>query len=396
MQKIAKWNWLRIIRDWKTRILLLLFLVFFGSFSLLYRQQNVTFPVLEMSEEYEDERQIYRLIPREDFEGELGQEVQGRLGSNSVALGVNRYILSRRAGNEISGIELLPDFIENGRTLVENNLFLHEATAFNSHDLLVDEYLPPLNEVEEQARFYDALEESGLDIEWNPFSAAQMVKTSVDLLTGITLFLLIAILAADHFTKDQEQNWSATHGWPIPWKTQWRLRSGYLWGLFWLVILLGSVVSYFISLQIETSGSFIYPVAIFQQGVVQYIPLWQYLLITLALSMVLSYVLFLITTGFSWIFRNFYLTIILTSMLFILPQIWNVVPAFSSWQPSLYLNIFGVLQGTTAAATGLSGVVWWKGFIVYGGMILGLEVIYNKVFSYIPSATSGLQRRVQT
>src|SRR5699024_1769629 len=105
----------------------------------------------------------------------------------------------------------------------------------------------------------------------------------------------------------------------------------------------------------ETSGSFMYPVAIFQQGVVQYIPLWQYLLITLALSMVLSYVLFLITTGFSWIFRNFYLTIILTSMLFILPQICNVVPAFSSWQPSLYLNIFGVLQGTTAAATGLSG-----------------------------------------
>ena len=46
MQKIAKWNWLRIIRDWKTRILLLLFLVFFGSFSLLYRQQNVTFQSL--------------------------------------------------------------------------------------------------------------------------------------------------------------------------------------------------------------------------------------------------------------------------------------------------------------------------------------------------------------
>lgn len=233
MQKIAKWNWLRIIRDWKTRILLLLFLVFFGSFSLLYRQQNVTFPVLEMSEEYEDERQIYRLIPRDDFQGELGQEVQARLGSNSVALGVNRYILSRRAGNEIEGFDILPDFIENGRTLVDNNLFLHQATEFESHQLLVDEYLPPLSEVEEQARFYDALEESNLDIEWNPFSAAQVVKTSVEILTGVTLFLLIALLASDHFTKDHEQNWSATHGWPIPWKTQWRLRSFYLWGLFW-------------------------------------------------------------------------------------------------------------------------------------------------------------------
>ncbi len=395
MQKIAKWNGLRIIRDWKTRILLLLFFVFFGSFSLLYRQQNVTFPVLEMSEEYEDERQIYRLIPRDHFQDELGQTVQDRLGSNSVALGVNRYILSRRAGNEISGIELLPDFIENGRTLVENNLFLHHATEFASHDLLVDEYLPPLDQVEEQARFYDALEESGLDIEWNPFSAAQMVKTGVELLTGITLFLLIALLAADHFTKDHEQNWSATHGWPIPWKTQWRLRSSFLWGLFWMVVLLGSIISYLISRQIETPGSFTYPVALFQGGIVQYIPLWQYLLIALGLSLVLSYVLFLMVTGFSWVFRNIYFTLILSIALFFLPHIWSILPAFSSWQPSLYLNILGVLQGTTAVTTGLSGVVWWKGFIVYGVMILGLEGIFKTIFSTIPSATAGLQRRVQ-
>lgn len=395
MQKIAKWNWLRIIRDWKTRILLLLFLVFFGSFSLLYRQQNVTFPVLEMSEEYEDERQIYRLIPKDDFEGELGQEIQGRLGSNSVALGVNRYILSRRAGNEISGIDLLPDFIENGRTLVENNLYLHNATDFPSHDLLVDEYLPPLEEVEEQGRFYDALEASGLDIEWNPFSAPQMAKTSVELLTGITLFLLIAILAADHFTKDQEQNWSATQGWPIPWKKQWVLRSFYLWALFWAAILIGSVVSYLVSLQIETAGSFNYPVAIYHQGAVQYIALWQYVILAGALAMVLSLVLFLITTGLSWIFRNFYLTILLVSGLFLVPQIWHFLPAFSSWQPSLYLNILGVLDGSTAASTGLSGVVWWKGLIIYLVMLLILNGIFGKVFSYIPTATSGLQRREQ-
>lgn len=395
MRKIAKWNWLRIIRDWKTRILLLLFLVFFGSFSLLYRQQNVTFPVLEMSEEYEDERQIYRLIPRDDFEGEQGQEIQKRLGSNSVALGVNRYILSRRAGNEISGIDLLPDFIENGRTLVENNLYLHNAVDFPSHDLLVEEYLPPLEEVEEQARFYDALEDSGLDIEWNPFSAPQMAKTSIELLMGITLFLLIAILAADHFTKDQEQNWSATQGWPIPWKKQWHLRSVYLWGLFWTVVLLGSVVSYFISLQIETVGSFNYPVAIYYQSGVQYIVLWQYLLLALFLTLGLSLVLFLITTGLSWIFRNFYLTILLISGLFLVPQIWNFIPAFSSWQPSLYFNLLGVLDGSTAAITGLSGVVWWKAPIVYLVMVLILNGIFGKVFSYIPSPTSGLQRRVQ-
>lgn len=395
MQKIAKWNWLRIIRDWKTRILLLLFLVFFGSFSLLYRQQNVTFPVLEMSEEYEDERQIYRLIPNSHFEGELGQEVQNRLGSNSVALGVNRYILSRQSGNEIEGIEFLPDYIESGRTLTENNLFLHHAVDFESHDLLVEEYLPSLEEVEEQERFYDALEASGLDIEWNPFSAAQMTKTGVELLTGITLFLLIAILAADHFTKDQQQNWSATQGWPIPWKTQWRLRSFYLWGLFWSAITVGGLVSYFISLQFETSGSFHYPVAIYHQGAIYYIAMWQYLMIAIMLSLLLSLVLLRLTTGLSWIFNNFYLTILFVISLFLLPQIWNFIPAFSSWQPSLYLNILSVLDGSAAANTGLGGITWGKATFIYMVMLFVLEVVFSKVFSYIPSQTAGLQRREQ-
>lgn len=395
MKKITKWNWLRIIRDWKTRILLLLFLVFFGSFSLLYRQQNVTFPQSEMREEYQDERAIYRLIPKNHFEDELGQEVQKRLGSNSVALGMNRYILGQRKGNKIEGLDLLPDYIQSGRTLVENNLFLYEATDFESYDLLVEEYLPPLEEVEEQGRFFDELEASSLDIEWNPFSAAQMSKTSVELLTGLLLFVLVALFAADHFSKDQENNWSVTQGIPIPWQTQWRLRSLYLWGLFSVVVLIGQIMSCFISLQIETPGSFHYPVSIYHQGIIDYIPLWQYLIIISLLIMALTYVLIRVTTGLSWIFRNIYLTIILVSGLFFLPQIWQFLPAFSSWQPSLYLNILAVLQGTTAANTGLTGVVWYKGFIVYAIMILLLELTFKKVFSYIPTTTAGLQRREQ-
>lgn len=205
MKKIAKWNMLRMMRDWKTRVLTLLFFVFFASFSLLYRQQNVTFPAVEMSEEYHDERQIYRLIPKSHFETDLGQEVQAALGSNSVSLGVNRYILNKRQGNSIQGLELLPDYIESGRQIVENNLFLHEATAFESYDLLTELYLPPLEEVKEEERFYDALEKSGLDIEWNPYSATQMLKVELELLAGISLFLFIAILAADQFSRDQEK-----------------------------------------------------------------------------------------------------------------------------------------------------------------------------------------------
>ncbi len=381
------------MRDWKTRVLVLLFFIFFASFSLLYRQQNVTFPAVEMSEEYQDERQVYRLIPQSHFETDLGQEVQAALGSNSVSLGVNRYILSQQQGNRIQGMELLPDYIGNGRTIVGNNLFLHDAKDFESYDLLTEIYLPPLAAVEQEERFYDALEKSGLDIEWNPYSATQMVKVELELLAGIGLFIFIAILGADQFSRDQERNWSLTQGLPIPWKTQWRLRTVILSGLFWLTFIVGTVISYLISLTIETGGSFNYPTAVFQNGQIEYIPLWQYLLISALLSFVLSYVLVLITTGLSWIFKNIYITILIVSSLFALPQIWTFIPAFSSWQPSLYLNIFEVIQGTTARNVGLNGIVWWKGLFAYGVLIIILELIFDQVFSYIPTKTAGLQRR---
>ena len=159
MKKIADWSGLRILRDWKVRALLLFFIAFFGSFSLMYRQQVQTFPYEDMKEEYVDEQQIYRLIPHSHFDSELGREVQQVLGSNSVSLGINHYILKHREGRTIEGASLLPNYAENGRKIVENNRFLYETTDFESHDLLVQEYLPSIESIEQQERFYEALEE---------------------------------------------------------------------------------------------------------------------------------------------------------------------------------------------------------------------------------------------
>lgn len=394
MRKIANWASLRILRDWKIRSLLLLFLLFFGSFSLFYRQQNLTFPESEMEEEYQDEREIYRLIPQSHFESELGQEVQRTLGSNSVALGVNAYILKQREGNKVGGIVDLPDYIENGQEIVENNMFLHEAKDFESHDLLLREYLPALEEVEQQERFYDALLENDLEVEWNYFSAAQILKVEVELLAGFLLFLLIAIFASDHFTKDQVNHWSVTHGIPVPWKTQWRTRSLLLFSLFWLVLLGAIAISFVIGNLVDTSGSLMYPAELYFENGIHYIPLWQYVLLVIIMAMLLSYLLMLLTTGLSWFTRNFYLTILIVSGLFLLPQLWEFIPAISSWQPSLYLDLMGVIDGTTATNTGIQGIVWWKAPIIYLGMIAVLEGVFSSVFSKIPTTTAGLQRRV--
>lgn len=396
MKDFLYWTSLRIVRNRKIRVLSILFLTFFASFSLLYRQQELTFPYYEMREEYQDEQQIYRLIPPQHFEGELGHEVQQRLGSNSVSLGVQRYLLKEEDGNTFNELIDLPNYIEVGQQLAENNLFLYEATDFGSYDLLVNEYLPPEDVIYEQIRFFEALEESGLDIEWNYFSSAQILKEEMNFLTGVLLFLMLAILAGDHFTKDHQKHWSVTHGLPVSWKKTWRANSSILFLLFWAVVLVGSGISYLIGTILDTSGSLHYPTALYFEGGVQYIPMWQYLIIALILSMLLSYILLLLTTGLSWFIRNSYLTILLVSGLYLVPQIWQVIPAFNSWQPSFYLNLNNVLNGTMASLTDLNGVVWWKAGLVYLLMIVILEIVFNQVFSKIPTETTGLKRRVLT
>lgn len=390
---MIKWTLLKISRDWKTRALAFLFFIFFASFSIFYRQQNVTFPAVEMSEEYQDERQIYRLIPKNHFETELGQEVQKALGSNSVSLGMNRYILNRRQGNSVQGVDGLPDYIDNGQQIVQNNLFLYGAKEFESYDLLAEIYLPDLEKIREEERFYNALEKSDLDIEWNPYSASQMIKVEFELLAGISLFFFLALLSADQFTNDQQKHWSVSQGLPIPWKKQWRLRTGILWGIFWLSFLSGTMMSYFFSLLFETSGSFQYPTAIYYNHQINYLPLWQYLLITISLVLALSYLVSAIITALSWVLKNIYLTLLLGVSIFFLPQLWTFIQPISSWQPSLYFNLLEVLDGQMALKTNMSGVVWWKAFpaFILSGLII--EGIMSRVFSYIPSQTAGLQRR---
>lgn len=152
-------------------------------------------------------------------------------------------------------------------------------------------------------------------------------------------------------------------------------------------------MSYFFSLLFETSGSFNYPTAIYYNNQINYLPLWQYLLITILLVLALSYLLTTIITALSWILKNIYLTLLLSVSIFFLPQLWTFIQPLSSWQPSLYFNLIEVLDGQMALKTNMSGVVWWKAFLAFILSAMLIELIMSRVFSYIPSQTAGLQRR---
>lgn len=394
MKKIAYYEWLKIIRDWKTRILAVGFLLFFGTFSLLYRQQEIVLPEMQIRGEYADAQQIFRLIPDSDFEGELGQEVQRILGKNATLTGLNQYILTQREGNTVTGIEeVVSDYLSNGKQIAENNLFLYEATEFGSYDLLKEVYLPTRADVDKDLKFYDALEQQNLDIEWNPLASSQIFKQQIELVTGIILFVFIALLAGDQFTKDQMKNWSVSQGLPISWKKQWRMRGFMLWSIVWGVTLIGLGTSYLFSLFFETTGSLSYPVAIFINGIIEYIPIWQYALVVIGLGMLLSFILLLLTTGLSWIIRNVYLTILIVIGLFFVPVIWNSITPLTSWQPSFYMNIKQIVQGESASLYDLNGLVFWKMPIVLFLLWILLEVVFKKMFGLISTQSLGLKRR---
>ena len=395
MKHILKWNGRLLLRDWKTRILLMGFLLFLSTFSLLYRQQNVVLPEMQLRSEYSDAHNIFRLIPDAHFEGELGEEVEQRLGRNSSLIGLNQYIMTQREGNSIEGLEdVVSDYLVNGRQMAENNLFLHEATAFESHDILTSEYLPSRYEIEQQLAFFNALADNGLDIEWNPYASSQILQQQLELFVSTVLFIAIALLAGDHFTKDQQKNYSVTQGLPVPMKTQWRGRSFLLWLMTWLIALTGMTVSYGVSLFFETSGSLNYPIELYLNQSVTYIPLWQYGLLLVALGMVVSYLFLLIISGLSWMIRNIYLTLFIVAGLVLLPQIWTFIDPVTSWQPSFYTNVVSVVTGESALRFDLPGIEFWKLPIVALGVWLALEGIFHLIFKLIPTQRLGLKRRV--
>lgn len=394
MAKLTRWNALRIVRDWKTRLLAGVFFVFLASFSLLYRQQNLVFPSLELESEYAQTQQVFGLIPDSHFEGKTGQEVQRRLGEIQTLTGVNRYLIGyeeEEAPEFILGIT--GDYVENGQQIAENIVYLHDETDFQSNETLIENYLPSRNEAVNQMRFFHALRERELDIEWNPYSSSQVLRQQMELVSGVFIFLFVALLASDHFTKDQTNYWSVTQGLPVKWKGQWRIRSLLLWLVMWSSILFGVVISYGVSLLFETTGSLNYPVAYYINGTVSYLSLWQYVLLLLASNMLTSYVLLLLTTGLSWMFRNMYLVLLLTVSAFFLPMIWQSVSAFTSWQPSLYMSVLNVVTGETARFVGETGVEFWKIPFAFLVIWLILEVLFSKVFSLIPTETLGLKRR---
>lgn len=207
------------------------------------------------------------------------------------------------------------------------------------------------------------------------------------------LFIFIALLAGDQFTRDQVKNWSVTQGIPISWKRQWRSRSLMLWGIIWSVTLLGVVTSYLGSLFFETSGTLNYPVPIYLNQTTEYLPIWQYTLILLGSGMILSFIVLLIANGLSWIIRNIYLTILLVTGLYFLPAIGGQLTSVSSWQPSFYFNIQQVVQGTSARIYGLEAIEIWKLPIVLFILWVILELAFKYIFNLIPTQTLGLKRR---
>lgn len=389
----AKWEWKRLLRDWKTRLLLLAFFSFYGSFSLLFQQQDLTFPEDDIAQAYHEVLDLFNTIPASAFTGETGEEVYDLLADQQRLFGLQEYILSRQTGNSVPNWEgVLSNYLDNGTQITRNYARLLELESFTYYNYLIN-FLPSEEVLQRDVAFYDYLEKHGLEIEWNAYSASSIFLEEINVIIGFSLFLFVALLGCDRFTKDQTRYWSVTQGVPVPWRRQWYVRTGQLWLLMWMATLAGLSVSYLISLALETSGSLGYPVMVY--AATSYFPLaiWQYSLLAFASGMFLSFLLMLLTVGLSWMIRNIYLTLTITLGLYYLPSIWQTFSPLSSWQPSLYLRIEPVLTGTLAQDTQVPGIVIWKAFCAYLIMISILELLFNHVFDRIQTQKLGLQRR---
>lgn len=388
--KLFKWDFLKIIRDWKVRILLVSLFLFLASYSVFYQDRSIVLPLEELRSEYEDTQQIFHAIPQNHFDSATGQEVYDKLARQQSIIGMQRYILAEQEGNTVSGLEnVVSDYVDQGLELAENRLFFYEADDFESQELLLS-FMPAKAEIENDLKFLTYLKENNVDIDWNPMSPSLVLFNLVNIVSGIFIFIIAAIFGADRFSRDQEFNWSISQGIPYSWAYQWRQRTFISWGLIWIITLAGICVSYLLSTFFTDSGTLNYPVPLYSGEETVYISILQYVILALLLTIALSYIIVKLSTGLSWVFRNIYLTITLVTAVFYLPYVFALTGPAASWNPFLYLQIIPVLQG---AWESLSNVTVTKLIMSILVLYIIVEIVFYFTFKLIPTRTGKLERR---
>ncbi len=388
--KLFKWDFLKIIRDWKVRILLVSLFLFLASYSAFYQDRSPALPLDELRSEYEDTQQIFHAIPQNHFETKTGQKVYDKLARQQSIIGMQRYILGEQEGNTVEGLEnVVSDYVDQGLELAKNRLYFYEADDFESQELLLS-FMPSEQDIKNELKFLTYLKENNVDIDWNPLSPSLVLFNLINIVSGIFIFIIAAIFGADRFSKDQESNWSISQGIPYSWAHQWRQRTFISWGLIWIITLAGIGLSYFFSTLLADSGTLNYPVPLYAGEEMVYISIMEYAVIALLLTMGLSYIIVKLSTGLSWVFRNIYLTITIVVAVFYLPYVFALTGPAASWNPFLYLQIIPVLEGSWGS---LKDVTITKLIISLGILYIIVEVLFYFIFKLIPTRTGKLERR---
>lgn len=388
--RLFKWDFLKIIRDWKVRILLVSLFLFLASYSAFYQDRSPALPLDELRSEYEDTQQIFHAIPQNHFETKTGQKVYDKLARQQSIIGMQRYILGEQEGNTVEGLEnVVSDYVDQGLELAKNRLYFYEADDFESQELLLS-FMPSEQDIKNELKFLTYLKENNVDIDWNPLSPSLVLFNLINIVSGIFIFIIAAIFGADRFSKDQESNWSISQGIPYSWAHQWRQRTFISWGLIWIITLAGIGLSYFFSTLLADSGTLNYPVPLYAGEKMVYISIMEYVAIALLLTMGLSYIIVKLSTGLSWVFRNIYLTITIVVAVFYLPYVFALTGPAASWNPFLYLQIIPVLEGSWGS---LKDVTITKLIISLGILYIIVEVLFYFIFKLIPTRTGKLERR---
>lgn len=388
--RLFKWDFLKIIRDWKVRILLVSLFLFLASYSAFYQDRSPALPLDELRSEYEDTQQIFHAIPQNHFETKTGQKVYDKLARQQSIIGMQRYILGEQEGNTVEGLEnVVSDYVDQGLELAKNRLYFYEADDFESQELLLS-FMPSEQDIKNELKFLTYLKENNVDIDWNPLSPSLVLFNLINIVSGIFIFIIAAIFGADRFSKDQESNWSISQGIPYSWAHQWRQRTFISWGLIWIITLAGIGLSYFFSTLLADSGTLNYPVPLYAGEETVYISIMEYAAIALLLTMGLSYIIVKLSTGLSWVFRNIYLTITIVVAVFYLPYVFALTGPAASWNPFLYLQIIPVLEGSWGS---LKDVTITKLVISLGILYIIVEVLFYFIFKLIPTRTGKLERR---
>lgn len=350
------------LRNRRRLFLGLILLLFFPLYFQYYKDIEHDSLEKQKLEEHETQKLMLNGLPHDLQDTEEGKEIYDNYAQQLSF--VNWQLVSLHENEAWY-------YVENGRVLNQLRMEMHEKG--NPH--VVSQNVVPIVEIEKDNKIYDYLDKHNLNLDLNPFVASQFLVDSAQIISGLFIYVIVLLICSDIFVYENDHQ-SVLRGLPVSFFTK-ALSKFILHFLFIILCLsIGIYLGYDRIVQASGKGNFFSPILVYKESGFEAIAIKEYLSIV-SIGLLLSICLIIaIALLFNRVFNNIYVTALVGTGLFFLPDILHSIGIKATFlYPIKYIDITAVLSGELAEQFGetyidYSHSIVWLAIFTFATIVL--------------------------